>query len=442
MSRYKAYPEYKDSGVQWLGTIPTGWSATSIKRKAAIFNGATPKSDVSSFWDGDIPWITPADLGKEKTPYIGIGARSISIDGYKSCGTSIVPKNSIILASRAPIGTVGIATQALCTNQGCKSLVVSEGLESKFLFYVLLSSTAQLNLLGRGTTFLELSADELGSYKVGLPSSIEQTAITSFLDHETAKIDALIEKQQRLIELLKEKRQAVISHAVTKGIDPNAPMKDSGVEWLGEVPVHWSLKKISHIGRVLNGSTPDKSKFSFWNEGSIPWLASSCLNSPTVDEPTELISAQAFERSSLELIPAGSLLVGMVGQGKTRGTSAVLTIESCINQNMAAIIPSKHVNINFLYYLFQAMYHDLRELGRGGNQAALNCEIVASIRVPIPAIEEQQCIVSFISKQLAVMILATDSADQQIKLLHERRSALISAAVTGKIDVRDWQAAA
>lgn len=270
----------------------------------------------------------------------------------------------------------------------------------------------------------------------------EQEKIAAFLDHETAKIDALIEKQQRLIELLKEKRQAVISHAVTKGIDPNAPMKDSGVEWLGEVPVHWSLKKISHIGRVLNGSTPDKSKFSFWNEGSIPWLASSCLNSPTVDEPTELISAQAFERSSLELIPAGSLLVGMVGQGKTRGTSAVLTIESCINQNMAAIIPSKHVNINFLYYLFQAMYHDLRELGRGGNQAALNCEIVASIRVPIPAIEEQQCIVSFISKQLAVMILATDSADQQIKLLHERRSALISAAVTGKIDVRDWQAAA
>lgn len=442
MSRYKAYPEYKDSGVEWLGEIPPHWHSRQLKYLCS-YNDEVLSETASD--DYEIEYVDISSVSAIN----GISSTETMLFGNAPSRARRIVRDGDIL-----ISTVRTYLEAIASVQAPpNNLIASTGfavirpnlfLNKGYTAYCLRATGFIKEVVARsvGVSYPAINASDLVNIKTPEPSMPEQEKIAAFLDHETAKIDALIEKQQRLIELLKEKRQAVISHAVTKGIDPNAPMKDSGVEWLGEVPVHWSLKKISHIGRVLNGSTPDKSKFSFWNEGSIPWLASSCLNSPTVDEPTELISAQAFERSSLELIPAGSLLVGMVGQGKTRGTSAVLTIESCINQNMAAIIPSKHVNINFLYYLFQAMYHDLRELGRGGNQAALNCEIVASIRVPIPAIEEQQCIVSFISKQLAVMILATDSADQQIKLLHERRSALISAAVTGKIDVRDWQAAA
>lgn len=447
MSRYKPYPQYKESGVEWGGRYPEGWALTRVKfdsyvkarvgwhgLKSDDFTDEGPYLVTGSDFNGpEIRWENcyHCDLARyEQDPYIQLNEEDLLITKDGTIGKVALVRG---LNGKATLNSGVFVVRPL-----------RKKYTTKYYFWLLQSSVFDgfVDFNKTGSTIVHLYQDTFVNFKYAMPTYSEQLAIAAFLDHETAKIDALIEKQQRLIDLLKEKRQAVISHAVTKGINPNAPMKDSGVEWLGEVPVHWSLKKISHIGRVLNGSTPDKSIFSFWNEGSIPWLASSCLNSPTVDEPTELISAQAFERSSLELIPAGSLLVGMVGQGKTRGTSAVLTIESCINQNMAAIIPSKHVNINFLYYLFQAMYHDLRELGRGGNQAALNCEIVASIRVPIPAIEEQQCIVSFINKQLAVMILATDSADQQIKLLHERRSALISAAVTGKIDLRDWQAAA
>jgi len=250
--KYQAYPEYKDSGVEWLGSMPVSWDALPVKRVSEIFNGATPKSVESSYWDGDISWVTPADLGKSSSPYISEGARSISLDGYKSCGTSLVPEGTIILSSRAPIGTLGIAGKELCTNQGCKSLVVENRCSNKYLYYVLLSSTGQLNLLGRGTTFLELSADELGSYKICFPSKSEQETIANFLDHETAKIDTLIEKQQQLIKLLKEKRQAVISHAVTKGLNPNAPMRDSGVEWLGQVPEHWVCGSLKHYANVID----------------------------------------------------------------------------------------------------------------------------------------------------------------------------------------------
>src|SRR5690554_6061395 len=246
MGKYQAYLDYKDSGVEWLGDIPISWIALPIKMVSKIFNGATPKSGVAPFWDGDIPWVTPADLGKSVSPYISKGSRSITAAGYNSCGVSLVPKNSIILASRAPIGTLGIASNDLCTNQGCKSLVVKDRFVPEFLYYVLLSSTEQLNLLGRGSTFLELSADDLGSYKIPSPSECEQQKIASFLDHETAKIDTLIDKQQQLIQLLKEKRQAVISHAVTKGLNSDAPMRDSGVEWLGEVPEHWVVRRLKH----------------------------------------------------------------------------------------------------------------------------------------------------------------------------------------------------
>jgi type I restriction enzyme S subunit len=298
---------------------------------------------------------------------------------------------------------------------------------------------AHMKTLGSGVR-QTINYMDIGNSFFYEPAINEQQIIADFLDHETAKIDTLIEKQQQLIKLLKEKRQAVISHAVTKGLNPNAPMRDSGVEWLGEVPAHWTMPKIAHIGRVLNGSTPDKTNLSYWEDGTIPWLASGCLNSEIVDVPSQFITKGAYQNSSIELIPANSLLVGMVGQGKTRGTSAILAIDSCINQNMAAIVLDGKIQIRFLYYILQAMYDDLRELGRGGNQAALNCEIIGSVRIPLPPKDEQIAIVDMLD-ELVIKLGKTDKLGLvQIHLLQERRTALISAAVTGKIDVRNWVA--
>ncbi len=444
--KYRAYSEYKDSGVEWLEEVPSHWNSVPIKYMA-IESG-------SLFLDGD--WIESKDISSDGIRYITTG--NVAEGKYREQGAGYITEDTFckldctevfegdILISRLnePIGRACIVPNLESQIVTSVDNVIFRPDNRYYKNYIvhLFSSEAYFKHTGnlaRGATMQRISRGLLGNIRVVVPSLEEQKTIANFLDHETAKIDTLIEKQQQLIKLLKEKRQAVISHAVTKGLNPNAPMRDSGVEWLGEVPEHWVLPKVSHLGKVQNGSTPDKNNLSYWADGTVPWLSSSCLNSDFVTEPSALISRSAFDSCSVQIIPAGSLLVGMVGQGKTRGTSAILSIDSCINQNMAAIIPNSKIEIKFLFYLFNAMYEDLRELGRGGNQAALNCEIIGSLRIPFPPIEEQREIVSVLDDLLAKLALTHERGLIQIDLLMERRTALISAAVTGKIDVRNWQ---
>ncbi|MDW2331509.1 restriction endonuclease subunit S [Vibrio sp. 1069] len=184
--RYKAYSEYKESGIDWIGVIPVSWSCLPIKRSFEVVNGSTPRSGEKLYWDGDITWVTPADLSKVNES-ISTSSKTITNEGLSSCGTSLVPKGSLILSTRAPIGTIAIASKELCTNQGCKSLIKTTSVENKYVYYVLSISGKQLNNLGRGTTFLELSTDELANYRVPNPSIQEQQKIANFLDHETAK---------------------------------------------------------------------------------------------------------------------------------------------------------------------------------------------------------------------------------------------------------------
>ncbi|CDG86935.1 restriction endonuclease subunit S [Xenorhabdus bovienii] len=260
LNKYKAYPEYKDSGVEWLGKVPANWKITTLKNIATIVNGSTPKSGVEDYWDGDINWITPTDLSQKSCIYLNESQRKITLQGLNSCGTTLVPANTVILSTRAPIGSLAITGTSSCTNQGCKSLVIKSKEISLFIYYYFSISTSPLNNLGRGSTFLELSSEDLGSFRLPLPDA-DIGKITAFLEHETAKIDKLIEKQQQLIELLKEKRQAVISYAVTKGLNPDVPMKDSGVEWLGEVPKHWVVSGFKkYLASIVDyrGKTPNK----------------------------------------------------------------------------------------------------------------------------------------------------------------------------------------
>ncbi|MCL6415513.1 restriction endonuclease subunit S [Aestuariirhabdus sp. Z084] len=444
--KYQAYPEYKNTGVEWLGELPVDWGITKLKYTASIFGrigfrGYTV-NDIVDEGEGAIV-LSPSNIDEdhftlEKKTYL-------SWEKYYESPEIMVADGDILMVKTG--STFGKSTIVKNVDEPMTinpqmALFKESNLDSRYLSYLLNSTLikAKIDVSNTGSGMPTMTQENMNSFPVPRPKDELATHIANFLDHETAKIDTLIEKQQQLIKLLKEKRQAVISHAVTKGLNPNAPMRNSGVEWLGEVPEHWAMPKISHVGRVLNGSTPDKSNLSYWEGGIVPWLASGCLNSEIVDEPSHLISEAAYQSCSVELIPSDSLLVGMVGQGKTRGTSAILAIDSCINQNMAAIIPNEKVEIRFLYFLFQAMYDDLRELGRGGNQAALNCEIISSIRIPLPPIEEQKAIVDMLD-ELLIKLSDTDSlGEEQITLLQERRTALISATVTGKIDVRNWVA--
>jgi len=268
---------------------------------------------------------------------------------------------------------------------------------------------------------------------------LDQVKIANFLDHETAKIDTLIEKQQQLIKLLKEKRQAVISHAVTKGLNPNAPMRDSGVEWLGEVPEHWALSSLGYYANISTGATPDRSKSQYW-DGDIPWIKTGEVRYDEITEAEEHITPDGVANSAVTLSPPGTLLMAMYGQGVTRGRVALLGIPATYNQACAAITPNGKLWNEYLRHFFMAAYHAIRDGGNETSQMNLNADIVSKFKVTIPDMYEQHKIVEFLDIELQTFDALIDKAVGAIELMQERRTALISAAVTGKIDVRNWQA--
>lgn len=246
-----------------------------------------------------------------------------------------------------------------------------------------------------------------------------------------------------MIALLKERKQIMIQNAVTGKVVWNekedawtapAKVKDSGVEWIGEIPVGWDTGKIGHYATVNNGSTPSRAMSSYWTNGSVSWLSSGKVNERLINTPSEYITKRAVQDCSLKVFPKSTIIMGIVGQGKTRGTTAILNIESTINQNMVGIIPTAKLDSGFLHnFLIQG--YDFIRRGNGSNQEAMNCEIVKRINIPLPAIEDQKSIVSYIETQSTKIDQSIALQQKQIAKLKEYKSVLIDSAVTGKIKV-------
>ena len=246
----KAYPEYKESGIEWIPSIPQHWSTAKLKHVAEVENGSTPKTSVDEYWEGEITWVTPNDLGQLSGSTIAESERTLTEKGLANCGATLTPPGSVILSTRAPIGHLALTEVETCTNQGCKTVVPrSEKAEPNFVYYLLVAGKGWLQALGRGSTFTELPSQELAAFQVPLPPLEEQRTIAAYLDRKTAQIDTLIAKKQRLIDLLQEQRTAVINRVVTQGLDPDAPMQDSGIEWLGEVPANWTVTRLKFCVR-------------------------------------------------------------------------------------------------------------------------------------------------------------------------------------------------
>lgn len=430
------YREYKGSDVDWIGDVPAHWAVEPLKRSFAVVGGSTPQSDEAAYWDGEVVWVTPADLSRLSSMYVADSIRKITNDGLNSCGSTLVPSGSVVLSTRAPIGSLAIATTTLCTNQGCKSLVPSAGASSLYFAYVLLSATMPLNLRGKGTTFLELSADELATFRVPHPPHEEQVAIAAFLDREIAKIDALIAEQEKLIALLAEKRQATISHAVTRGLNPNAPMKDSGVAWLGEVPTHWGVGVLTRIAERVVVGIAEAATHAYRDDG-VPILRSTNVRAGRlVGEVLRIAPEFAAERGS-KLISAGDLVTVRTGNA---GVTAVVPREldqcQCFTM-LITTLESMHSPTYYCYWMnSEAAVRYFQLEGWGTAQVNISVPILKALPVVIPPFEEQEAIVKFLGAETDRVDALRSEAERAIVLLKERRSALIAAAVTGQIDVR------
>jgi type I restriction enzyme S subunit len=435
--RFKRYPAYKDSGVEWLGEIPAGWEVKGLKRVFRVVNGSTPASAEPAFWDGDIPWVTPEDLGDLRGAVIHETRRSITRDGYQSCGTTLVPAGSLVLSTRAPIGHLALAGVDLCTNQGCRSLVFRRDQSREYFFYALVAARPELESLGQGSTFRELAKGMLEDVGLAEPPEPEQRAIAAFLDRETARIDALVAKKERLIALLQEQRTALITRVVTKGLDPTVPMKDSGVEWLGEIPAHWRALALKRIGDLQAGAGFPDDEQGIQDEET-PFFKVGDMGAPG-NEREMLVHQHSVSRSTARrlrahVFPAGTIVFAKVGAALLLNRRRLIARPSCLDNNMMGFMPDDCDTTWALYWLTGL---DMGRLANPGAVPSVNEGQMRETPAAVPPLPEQRAIAAFLDRETARIDTLVAKVHDAIDRLKELRTALISAAVTGKIDVRE-----
>ncbi|RKO82014.1 restriction endonuclease subunit S [Pectobacterium parmentieri] len=437
MAKYKAYPEYKDSGVEWLGAIPAHWVCTVLKRLCLLATGLTPPTNnEDNYADEGYPWIRPEDIN-ENGPETQ-ASKYVSDNGWKLLRH--VEPNSTIICCIGTIGKCGYVREIVSTNQQITAATFRDS--ERFNFYLMQSARTQLEELATGNVLKILNSERLGTLNVVKVDGKEANIIAEFLDHETAKIDNLIEKQKQLIELLKEKRQAVISHAVTKGLNPNVPMKDSGVEWLGEVPEHWDVAKLSFKYEVLLGKMLDEKRITgkypghYLRNTDVQWGVINTEELPTMDFRTEERERYSIKKDDLIVCEGGEI-----------GRCAIWSNETqCFYQKaLHRLRPLNNSGkTQFMFYVLYDAVKQGRFISGAGKAtiAHLPAEIFKQYKFVFPPLDEQVEIIKFLDVYSELFDNVEEKAFQQISLLQERRTALISAAVTGKIDVRDWVAPA
>ncbi len=427
------YPTYKDSKLKWIGEIPSHWDNVSTKLVSKIVNGSTPKNNVE-YWEGEVVWITPSDIGPIKEQvFISDSKRKITIEGLNSCGCSMCPKNSLILTNRGPIGNVVISTVEFTTNQGCKVMIPKENMNVKYLYYFFKISNEELNMLGQGTTFLELSTNSLSMFKVNLPPLSEQQQIVSFLDTKTSHIDSLIEKTQRKIELLKEKRTSLINEVVTKGLNPNVELKDSGVEWIGEIPIHWIVSKFKY-----DSSTPVQYGINISGDKYVE-EGIRFIRITDISESGELNPNNGKYLVS-EDVPNEFLLrkfdVLFCRSGHTVGKTYLHTSDGHFTSGgyLVRFNFRNYTESKYIFYISKTdFYLDWIKLNTVVSTIEnVNGDKYQNFIYPKPPLSEQQQIVEYLDEQTQKIDKTISIEEKRIELLKEYRQSLISEVVTGK----------
>ena len=439
----KPYSAYKDSGVPWLGEVPAHWEVRRVRSIVQIINGATPASNRPEYWEGDISWLTPEDLGQLPSRYVNKSARRITNEGYQACGTTLAPARSLAISTRAPIGHLGILSSTACVNQGCRLLVPTEAVQSEYLYYELEVVRSELESLGQGSTFTELSRAKLAGFALTVPPIPEQTAIVRFLDHADRRIQRYTRAKQKLIALLEEQKQAIIHQTVTGQIDlrtgqPYPAYKPSGVEWLGDVPVHWQVAALRHRYSQCLGKMLDSKRIT--GHHSLPYLRNVDVQWDqinTKDLPAMDIPPDEYERYTVQ---QGDLLVCEGGEvGRCALWSGELPV--CGFQKALHRLRPRKAGQDvprFLHYALRAAvkgaaFND----GHLSTIAHLTGDKLRAHRFPFPPVTEQESLVGFLDAVLKQADRAIARAERQIELLREYRTRLIADVVTGKLDVRE-----
>lgn len=409
---------------------PASRHRVRLKYCAQIEMGQSPPStEYSRSPEEGLPFLQgTADFGTESpTPSV-----------YCESPTKLAHVGDILFSVRAPVGEFNLADQEFGIGRGLCAIRPRQYWDARFAWWALQEARHQLSLVSTGSTYDAVATEDVENLLVKTTSLSTQRTIADYLDRETARLNELVAEKLRLAELLDEKRRALITRAVTRGLDPNVPLRNSGISWLGEIPAHWETWKVGHLAEVGNGSTPSRSNAAYWSEGRIPWLNSSVVNRPEITHADQFVTELAAQECHLPQVKSGSVLVAITGQGKTRGRAAVLSFDATINQHLAFIHPNRSRLLPwFLRWTLSAAYDFLRSISddTGGTKGALTCEEIANLRVPVPPVKEQVVILGKMATSVEQLDSLQAAVKNAISLIKERRSALISAAITGRLDI-------
>lgn len=444
MAKYQKYAEYQDSGVKWLGLIPKHWSSCLFKRVIANIKDGTHGTH-ARVENGEL--LLSAKNVFNSGIVIGENESYIPVKDYEEITRNGFPKKGDILVTC--VGTIGRSfvypfDKSLAFQRSVSFMRLNNKGYPQFYKYFIDSKAYQSQLeslvksSAQGGIYM---GDLINTVVINCPI-VEQVKIANFLDHETARIDTLIAKQEKLIELLKEKRQAVISHAVTKGLNPNVAMKNSGVEWMGETPIHWQATYVGIVSDVIDPQPDHRAPAISENGEGFPYIGirdvnkDGTLNFETARPVEE--SAVRKQEHSFTIEPHNIIFckVGTLGLPRK-----IIPHGRCALSATLVLIKAKKINSQFLLYALDSdcIISQTNFLATGSTRAALGIQQIRKFRIPLPSVSDQLAISSFLDHQVAQIDTLIIKAQSAIQLMQERRTALISAAVTGKIDVRNWQ---
>ena len=433
--RISPYPDYKASGIEWLGQIPTHWEVKRLKHLASFFTGWTPPTGQENLYSGEHFWVNISDLGPK---VIRKTEKTISDEAIREARLKGVSPGSLLFSFKLSIGIVSIAGAKMYTNEAIAAFLPSNRIHTGYLYWaapIFIPANAQVNIYGARLLNKERIENAL---LIGIPIA-EQRAIAAFLDRETARIDALVAKKQRLIELLQEKRAALISHAVTQGLDPNVSTKDSGVDWLGKIPAHWEVNQLSHVIRRFvdyRGKTPAKAV------SGVPLVTAKNIKNQVIDYSAsrEYIPEELYSQWMIRGLPDFGDVV--ITTEAPLGETAVITNTNVALAQRVILLKAnmKKISNEYLKYHFVGHFgfSELQTRATGSTAIGIKASHLKASLITIPTIREQIAIANFLDREIAKIDALVAKVREAIDRLKELRQALISAVVTGKIDVSNF----
>jgi type I restriction enzyme S subunit len=441
MSHYKPYPAYRDSGVEWIGRVPEHWEVHKVGWDMRMSIGWTPPTGQARFYGGRHNWVAIADLSAKR---ITETKTKITDAAIEEKGAKPAPAGSLLFSYKLTVGEVALLEKPAYTNEAIAAFHPVPKVVMEWWRYAapeILPHNGRENIYGALLLNQELMADS----RFFAPDRTEQATIAAALDRETARIDALGSKKTRFIDLLKEKRQALITHAVTKGLDPTVKMKDSGVEWIGEVPAHWEAAQLGKLSvSRCDGPFGSGLKSEHYTETGVRVVRLQNIGWAEFKGGDAAYIAREYWQGELggghDVIPGDVLIAGLGDENNPLGRACVAPADigdamvkaDCYRFRVGQRVVPEYVALS----LSGTARAECGFLATGATRDRLNLTLASARRIPVPPIEEQREILRMIGVRVSLIDLLTNKTERSIALLKERRSALITAAVTGQIDLR------